>query len=47
MFTRMLSWIGDNILMPIIDGIDWVFSSPVPLTLTVIAGLLIGLIAGG
>lgn len=47
MFDRILSWIGDNILMPFIDGIDWVFSNPIPLTLTIIAGILIGVIAGG
>lgn len=46
MFDRMLSWIGDNIMMPIIDAIGWVFDHPIPFTLTIIAGILIGLIAG-
>ena len=44
---KVAPWIGDYVLMPVINALGWVFDHPIPFTLTIIAGLLIGLIAGG
>lgn len=44
---NVAGWVGDHVVMPTLDSLGWVFDHPVPFTLTIIAGLLIGLIAGG
>ena len=45
--NNVAEWVGDYVVMPILYGLGWVFEHPVPFALTIVAGLLIGLIAGG
>jgi len=38
--------ISDYVFMPVIDALRWVFDHPIPFALTIIAGVLIGVVIG-
>lgn len=40
------AWVGDHVAMPLLNGLGWIFDHPVPFSLTLIAGVLLGLVIG-